>query len=167
MLSKHPNIFNEISRPLHHSVQSPHKHQNIIVRDSDIADIGTGPGAEEDILEYPIDLGDYQDNPQSFDDPLYYGDGTLFNSVFNTHILLFVDDYSGGSSYQYQAPPVEHYNVPAGPVDYAGRVVQGGHQQVNQGSGLTRGPLVNDLNQQSRPGNRPIRLNPSTFAECQ
>ena len=82
-------------------------------------------------------------------------DEAFLNSVFNTH--TFVDDYSGGSSYQNQAPPVEHYNVAGPVVDYAGRLVQGGHQQANQDSGLTRGPLVNDLNQQSRPGNRPIR----------
>jgi len=137
VLTKHPNIFNEISRPLHHSVQSHHKHQNIIVRDSDVADIDTGPGSEEDILEYPIDLGDYKDQTESFD---YY------------------DDYSGGSSYQYQAPPAEQYNVAGPAVDYAGRLVhggQGGGLQINQDSGLSRGPLINDLNQ--TPGNRPIR----------
>jgi len=137
VLTKHPNIFNEISRPLHHSVQSHHKHQNIIVRDSDVADIDTGPGSEEDILEYPIDLGDYKDQTQSFD---YY------------------DDYSDGSSYQYQAPPSEQYNVARPAVDYAGRPIhggQGGGLQINQDSGLSRGPLINDLNQ--TPGNRPIR----------
>ena len=70
-VSKHPNIFNQLSRPLHHSVQTPHKHQNIIVRDTDISDIETGPGGEKDFLEYPTDLGDYQDQGLSFD---YYGE---------------------------------------------------------------------------------------------
>ena len=138
---------------MHHSVQSHHKHQNIIVRDSDIADIDTGPGSEEDILEYPIDLGDYKDQTQSFD---YYG--KTFPTFHITRHLTFLDDYSDGSSYQYQAPPAEQYDVAGPAVDYAGRLVhggQGGGLQINQDSGLSRGPLINDLNQ--TPGNRPIR----------
>ena len=71
---------------------------------------------------------------------------------------IFPDDFTdGSSSYQYQEPGVSSYvEAPGGGLHSAPGPHGPGHG-ANVGTGLTRGPLVQDLVQQSRPFNRPVR----------
>ena len=72
-------------------------------------------------------------------------------------------DFNDGSSYQYQEPGVSSYAEAPGVglhSVHSGPGLHGPHgpgHGANVGTGLTRGPLVQDLVQQSRPFNRPVR----------
>ena len=74
---------------------------------------------------------------------------------------IFPDDFNdGSSSYQYQEPGVSSYvEAPGGALHsvHSGPGPHGPGHGANVGTGLTRGPLVQDLVQQSRPFNRPVR----------
>ena len=77
-------------------------------------------------------------------------------------VNIFPDDFNdGSSSYQYQEPGVSSYaEAPGGglhSVLHSGPGLHGPGHGANVGTGLTRGPLVQDLVQQSRPFNRPVR----------
>ena len=72
----------------------------------------------------------------------------------------FNDFTDGSSSYQYQEPGVSSYaEAPGGGLHsvHSGPGLHGPGHGANVGTGLTRGPLVQDLVQQSRPFNRPVR----------
>ena len=72
----------------------------------------------------------------------------------------FNDFNDGSSSYQYQEPGVSSYaEAPGGGLHsvHSGPGPHGPGHGANVGTGLTRGPLVQDLVQQSRPFNRPVR----------
>ena len=73
---------------------------------------------------------------------------------------IFPDDFNDGSSYQYQEPGVSSYAEAPGGGLHSVHNAPGPHgpgHGANVGTGLTRGPLVQDLVQQSRPFNRPVR----------
>ena len=76
-------------------------------------------------------------------------------------INIFPDDFNdGSSSYQYQEPGVSSYAEAPGGGLHSVHSAPGPHgpgHGANVGTGLTRGPLVQDLVQQSRPFNRPVR----------